>query len=151
MANPTVYITNISLDYIKRRKKMRLQIFALMAVFLLFNIGAVFAENDTSDTDEVSDLSLTVDGEIEVIASPWEKDSKICIFMREWIQKGMFLVIWLVFLLGVATISGAAFPDWRNYGSKMILGSIGAMILYILGMQALKFFMGTNICDLGAF
>lgn len=131
---------------------MRIQILALMAVFLLFNMGAVFAENQTDDDgDDVSDLALTVDGEVEVIQSPWAKDSKICIFMREWIQKGMFLVIWLVFLLGVATISGAAFPDWRNYGSKMILGSIGAMILYILGMQALKFFMGTNICDLGAF
>ena len=58
-------------------------------------------------------------------------------------------LILLVFLTGVAIISGAAFPEWRNYGSKMVLGSIGAVILYLIGLPALKFLMGVNnVCGL---
>lgn len=85
---------------------------------------------------------------ISSVDSPWGTDSKICVFIREWILKGVFIIIFLVFLLGVATISGAAFPEWRNYGSKMIMGSLGAVILYILGSSALRFFMGVSVCGL---
>jgi len=98
--------------------------------------------------DAQIDANLTITSGDSTMESPWTENSKICIFVREWILKGMFLVVFLVFLTGVAVISGAAFPQWRDYGSKMILGSIGAMVLYILGMQALKFFMGTTLCGL---
>jgi hypothetical protein len=107
---------------------------------------SVFAQEDVNQTD--SNTQLVVVSNSQTIDSPWAENSKICIFVREWILKGMFLVVLLVFLAGVATISGAAFPEWRDYGSKMVLGSIGSMVLYIIGMQALRFFMGTTICGL---
>ncbi|MEM4196866.1 MAG: hypothetical protein QXV64_01960, partial [Candidatus Anstonellaceae archaeon] len=56
--------------------------------------------------------------------------------------------ILLVFILGVAVFSGAAFPEWRNYGVKMILGPLAAVVLYIIGISALNFFMGQPICGL---
>ena len=79
---------------------------------------------------------------------PWAAEGKICTFINVFIKTPVMIIIFLVFLLGVATISGAAFPQWRNYGSKMLLGSIGAAILYIVGMSALKFLTGVNVCGL---
>jgi len=119
-----------------------------IGAFLAFIIATsfVFAQ-DVNQTQVVENLTVT-SAPVEFVDSPWAQNSKICVFVREWILKGMFLVVFLVFLAGVATISGAAFPQWRDYGSKMVLGSIGAMVLYILGMQALRFFMGTTMCGL---
>jgi hypothetical protein len=118
---------------------------ALNALFMIFLVLAPMAYMQSSNNTTVNGI---VYAGTETIDSPWSDNSKICIFVREWVLKGMFLVVILVFLAGVATISGAAFPEWRNYGSKMIIGSIGAMVLYIIGMQALKFFMGASICGL---
>jgi len=122
---------------------MRIFMSALAALLLICSFA--YAQ-DTNQTSLEAQLNITT-GE-NTIESPWTENSKICIFVREWVLKGMFLVVFLVFLTGIATISGAAFPQWRDYGSKMILGSLGSMVLYILGMQALKFFMGTTLCGL---
>lgn len=121
---------------------MRLFIGALAMLCILASFS--FAQEPAQEIN----ATITINSGSEVMESPWTENSKICIFVREWVLKGMFLVVFLVFLAGVATISGAAFPQWRDYGSKMILGSLGAMVLYILGMQALKFFMGTTLCGL---
>lgn len=118
---------------------------ALNALFAIFLMVAPIVLAQDNSTMNASGIIVTGTQNIE---SPWSDNSKICVFVREWVLKGMFLVVLLVFLAGVATISGAAFPEWRNYGSKMILGSLGAMVLYIIGMQALKFFMGSSICGL---
>ena len=126
-----------------QRDKMKLILPVIMAVLL---VSAMAFAQDTEQTQIPANLTIT-SGD-STMDSPWAENSKICIFVREWILKGMFLVVFLVFLTGVAVISGAAFPQWRDYGSKMVLGSIGSMVLYILGMQALRFFMGTTICGL---
>lgn len=118
---------------------------SFLAIFLMFSPVLLAQSNDTINVTNVTGVVLTGTENIE---SPWTENSKICVFVREWILKGMFLVVLLVFLAGVATISGAAFPEWRNYGSKMIIGSLGSMVLYIIGMQALRFFMGTSVCGL---
>jgi len=112
---------------------------AILTAFLILSPLIIAAENSTG---------TMFDGD-NTMLSPWADDGKICFFVREWVQKGMFLVILLVFLTGVATISGAAFPEWRDYGSKMILGALGSMVLYILGLGALNLFMGVKICGLG--
>lgn len=119
-------------------------IMPLLAVLLI--IGSFAFAQATNDT--VINAQLNITSGDSTIDTPWHENSKICIFVREWVLKGMFMVVFLVFLTGVAVISGAAFPQWRDYGSKMILGSLGSMVLYILGMQALRFFMGTTICGL---
>src|SRR3989344_259919 len=116
----------------------------VFALVLLAASLALFAQSNQTALN----ANLNITSGDSVMESPWTENSKICIFVREWVLKGMFLVVFLVFLAGVATISGGAFPEWRDYGSKMILGSLGAMILYILGTQALRFFMGTTICGL---
>ncbi|MFH0926979.1 MAG: hypothetical protein V1822_00165 [Candidatus Micrarchaeota archaeon] len=116
----------------------------VLALVVLIGSFAVFAQSNQTAIN----ANLTITSGDQTIDSPWTENSKICIFVREWVLKGMFLVVFLVFLTGIATISGAAFPQWRDYGSKMILGSLGAMVLYILGMQALRFFMETSICGL---
>ena len=125
---------------------MKFSQLVLFALTILCVPMSVFAQEDVNQTD--SNTQLVVVSNSQTIDSPWAENSKICIFVREWILKGLFLVVLLVFLAGVATISGAAFPEWRDYGSKMVLGSIGSMVLYIIGMQALRFFMGTTICGL---
>ena len=111
------------------------------AVLMVLLAGLPWAQDGQNTSVNLTTGSVQID-------SPWAENSKVCILVREWILKGMFLVIFLVFIAGVATISGAAFPEWRNHGSKMIMGSLGAMILYIVGMQALKFLMGTTMCGL---
>lgn len=118
---------------------------ALFLMMLLAFSALAFAEELINTTPNAT---LNATGE-SAIASPWERNSKVCIFLREWVLKGVFLVIILVFLTGVATISGAAFPEWRNYGSQMIVGSILAVILYTIGLPALSFFMGGTVCGLG--
>ncbi|MFA5108842.1 MAG: hypothetical protein WC492_04925 [Candidatus Micrarchaeia archaeon] len=121
---------------------MKFLTLALAAMLLILPSLMAQAQNNTANT---TIMLTTGSGQFD---SPWSENSKVCIFVREWVLKGMFLIVLLVFLTGVAAISGAAFPEWRNYGSKMIMGSIAAMVLYIIGMQALKFFMGTTICGL---
>ena len=105
------------------------------------------AINITSDNPSLNASAGTIS--TTEIVSPFSNDSRVCIFIREWILKSVFIVILLVFLLGVAVMSGAAFPDWRDQGSKMILGSLGAVILYLIGLPALKFLMGvSSLCGL---
>lgn len=114
---------------------MRSQILLLL---LVFASAAVFAEDLLNVTNSTT---TTVD-------SPFNADSRMCVFIREWILKAVFMVILLVFLLGIATFSGAAFPQWREKGGMMILGSVGAVILYLIGLPALKFLMGFTVCGL---
>ncbi|MFN3910305.1 MAG: hypothetical protein ACK4J0_03695 [Candidatus Anstonellaceae archaeon] len=127
-------------------KKLLLFITFLFAFFTFLNF--VLGQNE-QQPQNVSGVFTTIS--TENIDSPWAENSKICVFVREWILKGAFLFIILVFILGVATFSGAAFPEWRNYGVKMILGPIAAVILYIIGISALNFFMGGAICGLKVF
>ncbi|MEM3361704.1 MAG: hypothetical protein QXV83_04305 [Candidatus Anstonellaceae archaeon] len=118
-----------------------LLIFLVFQIFSFWSVG--FAQEE--QPQNVSGVLITSPQDID---SPWNENSKICIFVREWILKGAFLFILLVFILGVAVFSGAAFPEWRNYGVKMILGPLAAVVLYILGISALNFFMGQPICGL---
>jgi hypothetical protein len=115
-------------------------------MFFLFVISSYAQTDQTNSTN--SNISVNLQVYTQQIESPWAENSKICIFVREWILKGAFLFIMLVFILGVAVFSGAAFPEWRNYGTKMILGPIAAVILYVIGISALNFFMGYSICGL---
>ncbi len=118
-----------------------LSVMALMAAVLL--APAVFAQAEVNATVNISASNDTL------IQNPFDANSRVCVFVKDWILKAVFVVILLVFLTGVAIISGAAFPEWRNYGSKMVLGSIGAVILYLIGLPALKFLMGVNnVCGL---
>ena len=125
---------------------MVLSVLALMAAVCLSPL--VFAQ----DANTSLDVNVTISGttnDTTLIQSPFDANSRVCIFVREWILKAVFIIILLVFLTGVAVISGAAFPEWRNYGSRMILGSLGAVILYLIGLPALKFLMGVNsLCGL---
>ncbi|MFH1306037.1 MAG: hypothetical protein ABIH83_00065 [Candidatus Micrarchaeota archaeon] len=119
--------------------------FVMPVMAMLLMLSSILIAQDANATNTTGVVFTGADE----IDSPWAESSKICIFVREWVLKGMFLVVLLVFLGGVATISGAAFPEWRNYGAKMVLGPIVAMVLYVLGTQALRFFMGTTICGIG--
>lgn len=119
------------------KQLMFLPLLALAALMLVPVAGAQEA-NATA-----TNLTVIPTGALE-IETPYAADSRICIFIREWILKTVFVVILLVFLLGVAVMSGAAFPEWRDHGSKMILGAVGAVILYLLGLPALKFLMGVQ-------
>ncbi len=84
-----------------------------------------------------------------VVDDPFAADSRVCILISNWILKLVFVVILLAFLLGVAVISFGVFPEWRDHGSKLIIGSIGAVVLYLIGLPALKFLMGvSSICGL---
>ena len=123
---------------------MVLTVLALMAAVCLSPF--VFAQSSSLDTN----VSITgVTNDTGLIQNPFDANSRVCVFVRDWILKAVFVIILLVFLTGVAIISGAAFPEWRNYGSKMVLGSIGAVILYLIGLPALKFLMGVNnVCGL---
>ncbi len=118
---------------------------AIIGLFLLALVAGLWAQdvigNNTTNPTPVFSSVSSVD-------SPWTSDSKICVLVREYVLKTVFLIIFLIFLAGVATISGAAFPQWRNYGSQMIIGSIGAVILYIIGSSALRFLLGTSVCGL---
>lgn len=88
-------------------------------------------------------------GSANTIDDPFAADSRVCIFITQWILKLVFVVILLAFLLGVAIISFGVFPEWRDHGSKLIIGSIGAVVLYLIGLPALKFLMGVKtICGL---
>ncbi len=121
---------------------MILSFLALMAMVLL--APAVFSQQEVNVT-----VNLTTSNDTTLIQNPFDANSRVCIFVRDWILRAVFVIIFLVFLTGVAIISGAAFPEWRNYGSKMVLGSIGAVILYLIGLPALKFLMGVpNVCGL---
>lgn len=120
---------------------MRLPVFLMLA--LIVGASAIYAE-DLIGTANTTNTTLTDN----TINSPWDASSKPCIFLREWILKGVFAVIFLVFVLGVAVMSGAAFPNWREKGGMMILCSIGAAILYVIGVPALKFLMGYSVCGL---
>lgn len=122
---------------------MILSVLALMLSVLL--APAVFAQQQEVNAT----VNISASNDTGLIANPFDANSRVCIFVRDWILKAVFVVIFLVFLTGVAIISGAAFPEWRNYGSKMVLGSIGAVILYLIGLPALKFLMGVNnLCGL---
>ncbi len=128
----------------------------LFLVFLgLVLVAGLFAQgaNDTvflnqNDTPSLNDASASANTTAVTMNDPWAKDGKICTFINVYIKTPVMIILFLVFLLGVATISGAAFPQWRNYGSKMLLGSIGAAVLYIVGMSALQFLTGLNVCGL---
>ena len=116
---------------------MRAQI---MLLLLICTAAFAFAEeligNDTSNNTQY-------------VTSPFaDPNSTICIFLKEWVLKGVFAVIFLMFILGIAIMSGAAFPQWREKGGMMILGSVGAVILYYIGIPVLKLFMGSTICGL---
>ena len=112
-----------------------------LAFLALVLAGIALAEENATNTTNAT--TLTID--------PWAKEGKVCTFINVFIKTPVFIIIFLVFLLGVATISGAAFPQWRNYGSKMVLGSIGAALLYIIGMAALRFLTDSNVCGLAPF
>lgn len=112
----------------------------LISILLISAISIGFAEEIINLTN-ASSTGTTVE-------LPWNPDSRVCVFLREWVLKGVFMVITLVFLLGVAAISGAAFPQWREKGGMMILGALGAVLLYLIGMPALKFLTQTSFCGL---
>lgn len=118
-------------------------------VLAALTMTSMLAAQEAINTTEVNvTTGLTTTNSTE-ITSPFSNDSRVCIFIREWILKSVFIVILLVFLLGVAVMSGAAFPDWRDHGSKMILGAVGSVILYLIGLPALKFLMGvSSLCGL---
>ena len=123
-------------------------LFSLVILGALMLAPPVFAQEaiNVTDVNVTTNLTGTTTTEID---SPFANDSRVCIFIREWILKSVFVVILLVFLLGVAVMAGAAFPDWRDHGSKMILGALGAVILYLIGLPALKFLMGvSSLCGL---
>jgi hypothetical protein len=120
---------------------MVLSLLALVAVACLSPV--VYAQ-ELNNSSLTASLDNTVYGQNPLS----DKNGKICVFITDWILRAVFMVVLLVFLTGVAIISGAAFPEWRNYGSKMILGSIGAVFLYIIGIAALKFLMGMSLCGL---
>ncbi|MCX8163607.1 MAG: hypothetical protein N3D10_03590 [Candidatus Micrarchaeota archaeon] len=120
--------------------------------FLIFlSLVAIYSGIAFSQQEQNQNATGVIVVSPENIESPWAENSKICVFVREWVLKGAFLFIILVFIAGVATFSGAAFAEWRNYGVKMILGPIAAVILYIIGISALNFFMGGPICGLKVF
>lgn len=123
-------------------------LFSVMALAALLLAPAMFAQEaiNTTEVNVTSGLSTISPTDIN---SPFADNSRVCVFIREWILKSVFIVILLVFLLGVAVMAGAAFPEWRDHGSKMILGAVGAVILYLIGLPALKFLMGVNgLCGL---
>jgi len=123
-------------------------ILSVLALAALLLTPAMFAQEAINITEVNVTTALTGANSTE-ITSPFSNDSRVCIFIREWILKSVFIVILLVFLLGVAVMSGAAFPEWRDSGSKMILGAVGAVILYLIGLPALKFLMGvSSLCGL---
>ena len=125
---------------------MILPIFAMLALVFLMPVAySQDANNTTLGTNSTVDDSSNVTYETNPLSDP---HGKICIFITDWILRAVFMVVLLVFICGVAIISGAAFPEWRNYGSKMILGSLGAVVLYIIGIAALKFLMGMSLCGL---
>jgi hypothetical protein len=113
----------------------------LLLMLIVSAATIAFSEDLINDTSNATTVNAT-----NVVESPWTQDSKICIFLREWILKGAFLVILMMFILGVAIFSGAAFPQWREKGGMMILGAIAAVILYNIGLPVLKLFMGGTVC-----
>lgn len=118
-----------------------LSVLAMVAVVCLS--PALFAQGVDN-----SSVTATIDNTVYTQNPLSDPNGKICVFITDWILRAVFMVVLLVFITGVAIISGAAFPEWRNYGSKMILGSIGAVFLYIIGIAALKFLMGMSLCGL---
>lgn len=116
-------------------------VLAMMAIVCL--APAVYAQGANN-----SSLTASIDNTVYEQNPLSDPHGKICTFITDWILRAVFMVVLLVFLTGVAIISGAAFPEWRNYGSKMILGSIGAVFLYIIGIAALKYLMGMSLCGL---
>jgi hypothetical protein len=123
-----------------------LALFTIIALAALMLVPALFAQEfiNTTTVNVTTNLTATT-----TIDSPFADNSRVCIFIKEWVLKSVFIVILLVFLLGVAVMAGAAFPDWRDHGSKMILGSLGAVVLYLIGLPALKFLMGVSgLCGL---
>ena len=125
---------------------MVLPILAMLAIMMLVPIAySQDANNTTLGANNTTDNGSDVTYETNPLSDP---QGKICVFITDWILRAVFMIVLLVFITGIAIISGAAFPEWRNYGSKMILGSIGAVVLYIIGIAALKFLMGMSLCGL---
>jgi len=112
-----------------------------LLVLVIISASVAFAEELLNDSGGANTTAIE-------ITDPFSPGTRLCIFVREWILKGVFLVVFLVFLVGIATFSGAAFPQWREKGGMMILGAIGAVILYLIGMPSLKFLMGISVCGL---
>ncbi len=124
----------------------RWMVFPILALILAVSLTPVaFAQEVNNTTINASGDSSSVTYETNPLS---DKNGKICVFITDWVLRAVFMVVLLVFICGVAIISGAAFPEWRNYGSKMILGSLGAVVLYIIGIAALKFLMGMSLCGL---
>lgn len=119
--------------------------FLLLAATLLLPLGLAQETNVTVDLTQGANTT----GSTVVVEDPFAANSRVCIFISQWILKLVFVVILLAFLLGVAIISFGVFPEWRDHGSKLIIGSIGAVVLYLIGLPALKFLMGVgSICGL---
>ncbi|VVB57550.1 Uncharacterised protein [uncultured archaeon] len=93
-------------------------------------------------------LNLTSADNGTTAINPWAADGRLCGFINTFIKTPVFVVIFLAFLLGIAIVSFGAFPEWRDHGSKLILGSVGAAVLYILGTFALRYLLQTSICGL---
>ncbi|MCL6089309.1 MAG: hypothetical protein M1530_04085 [Candidatus Marsarchaeota archaeon] len=118
--------------------------FMLLAATMLLPLATAQETNVTVDLTQGSNATGSV-----VVDDPFAADSRVCILISNWILKLVFVVILLAFLLGVAVISFGVFPEWRDHGSKLIIGSIGAVVLYLIGLPALKFLMGvSSICGL---
>lgn len=119
---------------------------ALLLALLLSLFTLLCAQDIINETSNSSGGMVTVT--TTSIASPWTPDSIICQFVVEYVRTPVFLILFVILIAGVAVISGAAFPQWRNYGAQMVLGPIAAAILYIVGTSALRFLLGTSVCGL---
>ena len=119
--------------------------FMLLAAAMLLPLTLAQETNVTVDLTQGTNTTGSTVG----VEDPFAADSRVCILISNWILKLVFVVILLAFLLGVAVISFGVFPEWRDHGSKLIIGSIGAVVLYLIGLPALKFLMGvSSICGL---
>ncbi len=115
--------------------------YLLMFVLAVTLAPLVLAQNDSYSLNQTADTSVTV-------IDPWAANGRLCGFINTFIKTPVFVVIFLAFLLGIAIVSFGAFPEWRDHGSKLILGSVGAAVLYILGSFALRYLLQTSICGL---
>ena len=116
---------------------------------LMFILAATLAPLLLAQTNYTQGYTLnqTADNSTTVI-DPWAPSGRLCGFINTFIKTPVFVVIFLAFLLGIAIVSFGAFPEWRDHGSKLILGSVGAAVLYILGSFALRYLLQTSICGL---
>ena len=120
----------------------------LMLIFVMIaTLAPLLLAQDTNYTPDAYTLNQSVDNSTTVI-DPWAANGRLCGFINTFIKTPVFVVIFLALLLGIAIVSFGAFPEWRDHGSKLILGSVGAAVLYILGSFALRYLLQASICGL---